>query len=144
MKQISLTSLIVMLSITAFSQEKATLKITDVVINLNGEKLDYNQTFEETLSTTIPNEIVIYNADGTKYSVFFTYKNGKNRFRLVRRAYAYKNGIEVDKGRQQKDMQEIKMSTSGSMKGRMSDNLVLNKEKMETIAVSFNYELIYK
>lgn len=144
MKQISLISLIVMLSITAFSQEKATLKITDVVINLNGEKLDYNQTFEETLSTTIPNEIVIYNADGTKYSVFFTYKNGKNRFRLVRRAYAYKNGIEVDKGRQQKDMQEIKMSTSGSMKGRMSDNLVLNKEKMETIAVSFNYELIYK
>jgi len=144
MKQISLISLIVLLSITAFSQEKATLKITDVVITLNSDKLDFNQTFEETLTSTIPSELVIYEAEGIKYSVFFTYKKGKNRFRLVRRAYAYKDGLEVNKGRQQKDMQETKTSISGSLKGRMSDNLVIDKVKMETIAVSFKYEMIYK
>ena len=62
----------------------------------------------------------------------------------MRRACAYKDGLEVGKGRQQKDMQETKTSISGSMKGRMSDNIVIDKEKMETIAVSFKYELIYK
>jgi hypothetical protein len=144
MKQISLISLIVMLSVASFSQEQTTLKITDVVINLNGEKLDFDQTFVETLTSTIPSEVIIYEAEGIKYSVFFTYKKGNNRFRLVRRAYIYKDGLEIDKGRQQKDMQETETSISGSMKGRMSDNLVLNKEKMETIAVSFKYELIYK
>jgi hypothetical protein len=144
MKQIGLIALIAILSLTGFSQDHATLKITDVVINLNGEKLDYDQTFEKTLSATIPTEVAIYEADGIRYAVLFTYKKGENRFRLVRRAYAYKDGVEVDKGRQQKDMQETKTSISGSMKGRMSDNLVLNKEKMETIAVSFKYELIYK
>ena len=144
MKQISLISLIVLLSFTAFSQEKATLKINDVVINLNGEKLDFDQTFVENLTSTIPTEVVIYEAEGIKYSVFFTYKKGNNRFRLVRRAYVYKDGLEVDKGRQQKDMQETETSISGSMKGRMSDNLVMDKVKMETIAVSFKYELIYK
>ena len=41
-------------------------------------------------------------------------------------------------------MQETKTSISGSMKGRMSENIVLDKEKMEVIAVSFKYELIYK
>lgn len=144
MKQISLISLIVMLSLVAFSQEKATLKITDIVINLNGEKLDFDQTFEQELTSTMPSELIIYDAERIKYSVFFTYKKGQNRFRLVRRAYAYKSGLEVDKGRQQKDMQETKTSISGSMNGRMSNNLILDKEKMETIAVSFKYELIYK
>jgi hypothetical protein len=144
MKQISLISLIVLLSVVAFSQEKATLKITDVVINLNSEKLDFDQSFEETLTSTIPSEVVIYEAEGIKYSVFFTYKKGKNRFRLVRRAYAYKDGLEVGKSRQQKDMQETKTSISGSMKGRMSENIVIDKVKMETIAVSFKYEMIYK
>lgn len=138
--------ILIALSFTAlaFSQEKATLKITDVVINLNGQKLDNNQTFEETLTSENQSEVVLYDADGVKYSVFFIYKKGKNRFRLVRRAYAYKNGLEVDKGRQQKDMMETQTAISGSMKGRMSDNLVLDKVKMETIAVSFKYELIYK
>lgn len=133
-----------MLSVASFSQEQTTLKITDVVINLNGEKIGFDQTFVETLTSTIPTEVVIYEAEGIKYSVFFTYKKGNNRFRLVRRAYIYKDGLEVDKGRQQKDMQETENSISGSMKGRMSDNLVMDKVKMETIAVSFKYELIYK
>jgi len=144
MKHFILISVLVFLSAAVFSQEKASLKITDVVITLKGEKVDFDKTFEETLTSTIPTEVVIYEAEGIKYSVFFNYKKGKNRFRLVRRAYVYKDGIEVDKGRQQKDMQETKTSISGSMKGRMSDNLVLDKVKMETIAVSFKYEMIYK
>ncbi len=144
MKQISLISLIVLLSTVAFSQEKATLKINDVVITLNGKKIEYDKTFEESLVSTIPSEVVIYKEEGIKYSVFFTYKKGKTRVRLVRRAYAYKDGLEVGKSRQQKDMQENKTSISGSLKGRMSENIVLDNEKMENIAVSFKYEMIYK
>ncbi len=43
-----------MLSVASFSQEQTTLKITDVVINLNGEKIGFDQTFVETLTSTIP------------------------------------------------------------------------------------------
>ena len=124
--------------------QTATIKITNVHIEVNGEKVEFDQTFEETLTHDVQSTVIIYNKDGIKYGVELTYRKGSSRIKLVRRGFASKDGMKIKKARKHKDMQEIRTSITGSFSKRVVDNIVINKKDMLAINVSYNYELIYK
>ncbi len=129
---------------TATDGTSATIKINNIHVDLNGEKEDLSEVCEVVLADGISTRVTIFTRDGLEYGTLFTYKKGKNRIKLVRKGYAAKQGTETKYGKQRKDMQEMRTSIPGNMSTRVVDNIVLDKDKMDAITVSFNYELIYK
>jgi hypothetical protein len=124
--------------------QTATIKITNIHVDLNGEKVPWDKTCEVTLEDGVQTNITIFEEEGLQYGTQFTYKKGKNRLKLVRRGYALKAGKETQYAKQKKDMQEMRTSIPGNLSKRVVDNIVLDKESLEALNVSFNYELIYK
>jgi len=124
--------------------QTATLKIYNIHVELNGETVDWDETYEVAVTNGVMSVVNIFEQEGLKYGTQFTYKKGSNRLKLVRRGYAIKAGMDTKFGKKRKDMQEIKTSIPGSLSKRVVDNIVLCKENLEAINVSFNYELIYK
>ena len=136
--------LIMPILLSAQDPAGAVLKITNIHVTLNGEEVDYDETYEVRLESGIPVQVTIFDRKDFSYGTTFTYKKGKNRLKLVRRGFAFKAGSEPRYGKQKKDMQEIKASIPGSLSMRVVDNIVLDRETLESINVSFNYELMYK
>jgi len=136
--------MVIVLPAWIFAQQTATIKINNVHIEVNGEKVEFDETFEITVTDGLMSSLIIFETDGLKYGHQFTYKKGSNRLKLVRRGYAIKAGMETKFAKRKKDMQETKVSIPGNMKKRVVDNIVVSKENLEAINVSFNYELIYK
>jgi len=128
----------------ASNGQTATLKINNIHVDLNGEKVDWDKTFEITLTDGVQSKITIFEQEGIQYGSQFTYKKGVNRLKLVRRGYALKAGKDVRYAKQKKDMQEMKTSIPGNLNKRVVDNIVVDKEALEAINVTYNYELIYK
>lgn len=144
MKKYILISLIIFVSSNIWAQHKASLKITEIHVDLNGKEISVSEEMEFSLTDHIQSVVFIFDQGGVKYGVEYQYKKGENRIKLVRRGFAIKNGTTTIFGKKQKDMQEIKTSIPGSLSMRHVDNIILNKEKLEAINASFKYELIYK
>lgn len=113
-------------------------------VEISGNNVDFNETYEFTLTDGVMSSFILFDQEGIKYGHEFQYKKGTNRLKLVRRGFASKNGMEPKFAKQEKDMQEIKVSIPGSINKRVVDNIVVDKENLDAINVSFNYELIYK
>lgn len=124
--------------------QTATLKISDLYVEVNGEKMELEEVPEVILTEGIMSPVIIFEKNGLRYSHEFTYKKGSNRLKLVRRGYALRSGNETKFGKKKKDMQEIKTSIPGVLSKKVTENIVLDKENLESIFVSFNYELNYK
>ncbi len=122
----------------------AILKISNIHVTLNGDEVDYEETHEVRLVDGMPQEVTIFQQEDISYGTTFTYKKGRNRLKLVRKGYAIKAGMEPRHGKQKKDMQEIKTSIPGNLSMRVVDNILLDRETLQSINVSFNYELDYK
>jgi len=122
----------------------ANLKINNVDVDLNGQKADWEKSCDIQIIDGSETKVVLFEKDGYTFGCTFAYKKGKNRLKLVRRCYAMKSGTEPKYSRKKKDMQEIRTSIPGSMKMRVAENIVVDKNSLEAINVSFNYELIYK
>jgi hypothetical protein len=135
--------LLVGISLSSQSQT-ATLKISNVYVEVNGEKVETENVPEVVLSDGIMAPVVLFEQNGLRYGHEFTYKKGTNRLKLVRRGYALKSGSETKFGKKKKDMQEMKTSIPGTLNKKVTENIVLDKDNLESIFVSFNYELIYK
>ena len=146
MKHFFIALAIVALPFWVSAQEipTAVLKINTIEVDLNGEKVDWDKTFEVTLTDGIMSPVIVFEQDGIKFGTEFTYKKGRNRIKLVRRCYALKAGTETQFSKKKKDMQEIKTSIPGSLNKRVVENILLSRENLESINVSFKYELIYK
>ncbi|MCF8368719.1 MAG: hypothetical protein K9G76_06725 [Bacteroidales bacterium] len=143
MKKIIFLFSIFSLPMLIFAQE-ATIRITNINVEISGEKVDWNQSFTEKLSDDSPKTIILFEQDGIKYGTTFTYRKGANRIKLARKGFATLNGGEVKNARKRKDMQELRTSITGSFSKRVVDNIVLNKQELVSIQISYNYELIYK
>jgi hypothetical protein len=124
--------------------QTATLKISDVYVEVNGEKMEIGDIPEVVLSDGIMSPVILFEQNGLRYGHEFSYKKGTNRLKLVRRGYALKSGSETKFGKKKKDMQEIKTSIPGTLSKKVTENIVLDKDNLESIFVSFNYELNYK
>jgi hypothetical protein len=128
----------------ASTGQTATLKIYNIHVELNGRDVNWDETYEVAITNGIMSPVIIFEQESLKYGTQFTHKKGSNRLKLVRRGYAIKAGMKTKFGIKRKDMQEIKTSIPGSLSKRVVDNIVLSKENLEAINVSYNYELIYK
>lgn len=146
MKRVIIMIAILALPIWLSAQQipTATLKVTNIHVEVNGEKVDWDQTFEIVLTDGIMSPLIIFEQDGLKFGTEFVYKKGRNRIKLVRRCYALKSGSETKFSKKKKDMQELKTSAPGSLNKRVVENILISRETLESINVSFNYELIYK
>lgn len=122
----------------------ATLKISNIHIELNGQDVEWDKSYEFTLTDGVLLEAILFEQEGLKYGTQFTYKKGNNRLKLVRRGYVNQSGKKTIFAKKEKDMQVIRTSIPGNLEKRVVDNIILSKELLEAINVSFNYELIYK
>lgn len=127
-----------------YSQEKNTLTLKSFTIEVNGNPVVMDTTISVSLELDIPVEITIYSEDNLKYIGVFTYKRSKNRLKLIRNFYAVKGVEKPVKSKTKKDVQYIKVSIPKKFTGKSSENLVVDKEKLESIFVSFNYEFTYQ
>ncbi|MEZ5082575.1 MAG: hypothetical protein R2750_03885 [Bacteroidales bacterium] len=144
MKRLTLLILVFAFPVWIYAQQTATIKINNMHIEINGNKVDFDESYEFTLTDGVMSSFILFDQNEMKYGHEFQYKKGTNRLKLVRRGYASKNGLEPKFAKQKKDMQEIKVSIPGSISKRVVDNIVVDKENLDAINVSFNYELIYK
>lgn len=146
MKRVLISLLILAFPLIMLGQEvpTATLKIDNIHVEVDGKKVEWDQTFEVVLTDGIMSSVIIYEKEGLKYGTEFIYKKGRNRIKLARRGYAIKSGLETKFAKKEKDMQELKTSAPGNLKKRVVDNILISREKFESVNVSFNYELIYK
>jgi len=124
--------------------QTATIKMNNFHIEVNGEKVEFDKTFEETLTHDVTKTLVLFEQDGIKYGIHLTYRKGKNRIKLARRGFASKDGMDVKNAKREKDMQEMRTSITGKFSKRVVENIVLSKKDLLAINVTFNYELIYK
>ena len=122
----------------------ATLKISNIHVELNGQAVEWDKTYEFVISDGVLFEAILFEQKDLKYGTQFTYKKGSNRLKLLRRGYVNQSGKKTSFGKKEKDMQVIRTSIPGNLKKRVVDNIILSKEMLEAINISFNYELIYK
>ena len=134
---------IIFLPLLSFSQERATISLHDFIIEVNGEKVDFNKDIEEELILEQTKQVLIYRENGISYGVEFTYKKKGNRIKLVRRTWGMKDGGEKKYSKQKKEVQFLKTSNPGVLNGKSVENIVLDKDKMESINVIFKFDLAY-
>ena len=131
------------LPLLSFSQEKATIKLHDFIIEVNGKAVEVNNNLEETLLLNEEKPILIYRESGFSYGVDFTFKKKGNRIKLVRHTWGMKNGGEKKYSKQKKEVQFLKTSNPGVLSGKSAENIVLDKDKMESINAIFKFDLKY-
>lgn len=146
MKQLFIVIVAMVMPTLLLAQEvpTATLKIHSIHVDVDGKEVQWDETFELQITDNVMAPVIIYEQEGLKYGTEFMYKKGRNRIKLVRRGYAIKAGSETKFAKKEKDMLELKTSSSGSLNKRVVDNILISREKLESINVSFKYELIYK
>ena len=145
MKQRSFLFLLVCISASiGLAQQTATLKITDIHVTYDGQEYNPEGEIEVKLDDHNPTSAIIFEIEGVKYGVDYQYKKGRNRIRLVRWGYVIKNGMEPKRGKKEKDMQNLKISVTGSFSKRAVDNIMINRDNLESINITYKYELIYK
>ncbi len=134
---------ILVVPLFSFSQEKATINLHDFIIEVNGKAVDFNKGIEETLLLDEEKQVLIYRENGISYGAEFTYKKKGNRIKLVRRTWGMKDGGKMKYSKQKKEVQFLKTSNPGVLNGKSVENIVLDKDKMESINVIFKFDLIY-
>ena len=131
-------------SMEGFSQDENTLTLKSFTIEVNGEAVKMDTTITTKLVMDVPSEITIYSNDNLKYVGVFTYKRSTNRLKLIRKFYAVKGMDKPVSSKTKKDVQYIKVSIPKTFNGKSSENLVVDKDNLESIFVSFNYEFKYQ
>ncbi len=143
MKNMFWTIGMLILPLLSFSQEKATIKLHDFIVEVNGKAVDVGTDIEETLILNEEKPILIYRENGFSYGANFTFKKKGNRIKLVRRTWGMKDGGEKKYSKQKKEVQFLKTSNPGALKGKSVENIVLDKTKMESINAIFKFDLQY-
>lgn len=138
---------ITLLLVTAtfgFGQNSSNLVLSNFAAELNGNNIEIDTTITVTLIPDLPKDILIYETDFISYRAVFTYKYKGKRVKLISQTYAVLPDGKMVKSKQKKDMQELKVSVTGKLKGKSSESILYARKTMGNIFVSFNYELIYR
>ena len=123
---------------------KNILTMEDFSIESNGKIIIVENPISVQLQKDVPKDIFICKTNFVSYHAEFTYKYKGQRVKLVRRTYAkLSNGKKVY-SKKKKDMQELKVSVPGVVKGKSSESILYSKKTMGSIFVSFNYSFSYK
>lgn len=120
------------------------LELINFNIEINGNIYEMDTVITAKLFHDIPVDILIYEMDFISYRAVFTYKFKGRRAKLVRRTYALLPDGKRVYSKQKKDMQELKVSVPGVIKGKSSESILYMRSTMGNVFVSFNYELTYK
>lgn len=144
MKKFVLIKLILLVSLYGYGQTKYPLVLTSFQVKLNGELVNQNFKVEEELQEDVEKEIEIFNDKGVRFVVSFKFVRSGKRIKLVRRSYAQKDGEKPRYGKKRKDVHFIKVSIPGKIEGQYNENILLDSENLESMFVSYQYNLIYK
>ncbi len=142
-KSLILWLLAFLLSANLFSQETYTLKISDINIQQRKETIKTESVIEGTLTQNVTQAFMLFEQDGLKAWVEFTPKFKGRRMKLVRNIYIQSPDGKVKKAKQKKAVQLLKVSVTGSMKGRDATEILYNKKSRKSLFVKYNYELTY-
>ncbi len=124
--------------------ERDVLTLTNFKIEVDGSEIDFDTTINVVLVKDVLNDILIYKSDQLSYYAEFTYKHKGRRAKLVRHTYALLTDGKKVYSKRKKDMQELKVSVPGMIKGKSAESILYNKSLMRSIFVSFNYVYNYK
>ena len=140
-----LSALIICSGIVLHAQEgKNVLTLHKFSVEVNGESVDLDTTINVVLVKDVMKDILIYTSKNVSYHAEFTYKFKGRRAKLVRRTYALLPDGKKVYSKKKKDMQELKVSVPGLIKGKSAESILYNKHAMGSIFVSFMYEYNYK
>jgi len=142
-KSLILWLLAFLLSANLFSQETYTLKISDINIQQRKETINAEKLIEGTLTQNVTQAFSLFEQDGLKAWVEFTARFKGRRMKLVRNIYIQSPDGKVKKAKQKKAVQLLKVSVTGSMKGRDATEILYNKKARKSLFVKYNYELTY-
>ncbi|HJN05215.1 MAG TPA: hypothetical protein QF480_01240 [Bacteroidales bacterium] len=120
------------------------ITLSSFMIEVNGKDIKTDTTIVQRLIPDVPTDILLYENDYIKYYVVFTYRFKGRRAKLVRRTYAEMRDGKRNYSKQQKEMQELKVSVPGLFKGKSSESILYDRKSMSSIFVSFNYKFVYK
>jgi len=134
-----------LLFIFSFAQnDKLDLTLVNFNIEINGNVYEVDTIITAELFQDVPTDILLYDTHFVRYGAVFTYKFKGRRVKLVRRTYAETPDGKKVYSKQKKDMQELKVSVPGVIKGKSAESILYARKTMGNIFVSFNYELSYK
>ncbi|MBU2559148.1 MAG: hypothetical protein KJ578_15320 [Bacteroidetes bacterium] len=135
--------LLVCLSTFLGAQEKFKLSIYDINIQQLNEKTSPNLAIEKEIVDGIPLKVQFYEKDGIKAGAEFTAVFKGRRMKLKRTLFVETPDGKVVRSKQKKAVQLLKVSVSGSMKGRDAVEILYDRKKRKSLFIKYNYELIY-
>jgi len=142
-KSLILGLLAFLLSANLFSQETYTLSISEIIVGQKNETNTLDSAIEATLTQNVPQTIILYEQDGLKVGSTFTPKFKGRRMKLTRTIFVETPAGEIVKAKQKKAVQMLKVSVTGSMKGRDTAEILYNRKMRKSIFVKYNYDLTY-
>lgn len=142
-KSLILWMLAFLLSANLFSQETYALKISDIRIQQKKDITSAETIIEGILTQNVPQAFTLYEQDNLKVWVEFTAKFKGRRMKLVRNIYVEAPDGSVKIFKQKKAVQMLKVSVTGSMKGRDTAEILYNRKMRKSIFVKYNYDLTY-
>lgn len=142
-KSLILGLLAFLLSANLFSQETYTLSISEIIVGQKNETNTLDSAIEATLTQNVPQTIILYEQDGLKVGSTFTPKFKGRRMKLTRTIFVETPAGEIVKAKQKKAVQMLKVSVTGSMKGRDTAEILYNRKMRKSLFIKYNYELTY-
>ncbi|MCD4680010.1 MAG: hypothetical protein K8S00_06445 [Bacteroidales bacterium] len=143
MKRSLLFLTLIILAMSLHSQNNYTLKMHSFSVDVNGKSIGFDKEITVQLVPDVEKQIEIYNSDGIRFVAVFKFTRSNNRLKLIRWFYGHKFPEKIIKSKKKKDVQFIKVSAPGSWTGMVSENILLDKKKLESIYVTFKYEFLY-
>ncbi|MCP4911119.1 MAG: hypothetical protein GY907_10485 [Bacteroidetes bacterium] len=140
-----LTLVLLIFAFTSIGQvTKNILTMDDFSIESNGKTIIVENPIIVQLQQNVLKDVFICKTDFVSYHAEFTYKFEGRRVKLVRRTYAKLSNGKRIYSKKKKDMQELKVSVPGMIKGKSSESILYSKKTMGSIFVSFKYNFNYK
>ena len=130
-------------SIAIHAQEGPKLEIEVLKLKIDGNEVAYEKEIVETLLEDIPKEITLYKKENKRFVVTFEYARSGKRIKLIRRSAIQKSGVKPIYGKQKKDVQFIAVSIPGKIENTSSEHILIDKDNLESIFLSYRYQFTY-
>ena len=136
--------LVFMLPVLVLAQNTRDFEITNILLKLNGDKIEAPTEMDFQLTENVNEKIMIFRHEGDQIYMTLTMKQDGERIKLVRVVQVQEGNGNNTKSRKRKDVIFMKTGYQESMSTKVAESLLCDKVSMKTWFISFDYSLKIK
>jgi hypothetical protein len=126
------------------AQDQKELTLSGFTVEVNNNKVDYDETISETLTDLEPKAIRVFDGDDLDYLVEFRFKRDGKRIKVRRSSEVLLSDGTRVKGNTKKEVQFMSASAPGEFEFPVAENIVLDKKNYSTFFISYRTKVKYQ